>query len=212
MMRTNRPPRARRSLDECLEHVVAAVDVTPRETVEMIEFMRHSVAKTPNPRNPSTYLRRKQCTFLLPGMKEYDIKQYNQHFVSNMDAWPPLVQRIYAAVAARCAHPTLYTGVHVNLYEDGGVGVDPHFDKEESMLAGQPIFSVTLLEDPTTPRNFCVYHNDKTKIRDIPLGHGDLLVMNGMQDDFLHGVEKQRPFAAFRPRLNFTVRAFRTIE
>jgi alkylated DNA repair dioxygenase AlkB len=196
-------------LGDRLEYVPNCVQATPRETTDMIEFMRNQVAFTPNPRNPATNLHRKQCTFVLPGIAHYEFGQYNQHFVSDSKEWPPLVRRVFEEIRSRCVDPDLYTGVHVNLYENGGVGVNPHSDKESSMVKGFPIYSITFLDDPLTPRNFSIYHRDKTKICDIPLGHGDLVVMKAMQDDYLHGVEKHRPFKAFRPRLNFTVRAFR---
>lgn len=197
-----------RSLETCLEHVPECIVSSPQETTEMIEFMRHCVAYTPNPRNPKTNLLRKQCTFVLPDTTHYKFGQYNQHFESTPDEWPPLVRRVFDEIRMRCLDPTLYNGVHVNLYENGGVGVNPHSDKEDSMVKGYPIYSVTFLDDPSTPRNFSVYKLDKTKLYDLPLGHGDLVVMNAMQDDFLHGIEKHRPYKQFRPRLNFTVRAF----
>jgi alkylated DNA repair dioxygenase AlkB len=196
-------------LEGRLEHVSQCIEASKEETTEMIRFMRTSVNPTPNPRNPATNLLRKQCTFILPGMTPYRFGQYNQHFVSTSDEWPPLVRRVFEDIRLRCADRSLYTGVHVNLYENGAVGVNPHSDKEDSMLKGLPIYSVTFLEDPLKPRSFSVYHRDQSKICDIPLGHGDLVVMKDMQDDFLHGIEKHRPFKAFRPRLNFTVRAFR---
>ena len=182
---------------------------TPDETKSIIDFMRHKVKASPNPRNPSTFLRRKQCTFVLPDAQEYDFGQFNEHFRSSKDKWPPLVRRAFDQVRSLCTKPEFFTAVHVNLYEDGGVGVAPHSDKEDSMVKGLPIFSITLLEDPDHPRPFSIYQNDAVKICDVPLCHGDLLVMNQMQDDFKHGIEKHRPFKMYRSRINFTIRAMR---
>ena len=197
------------SLSDYLQLKPAFFHASPSETQSMIDFMRTRVQSTPNPRNPSTLLRRKQCTFVLPHVQDYEFGQFNQHFRSPKDEWPELVKRAFDQVVRICDRPECFTAVHANLYEDGGVGVDPHSDKEHSMVKGLPIFSITLLEDPTEPRPFSIYTNDKTKICDVPLGHGDMLVMTAMQDDFKHGIEKHRPFKKYRPRVNFTIRAMK---
>ena len=154
-------------------------------------------------------LRRKQCTFIEPGAKHYEFGQYNQHFCSDSLKWPAAVLKALQHARAASETPSLYNGVHVNLYTDGGVGVEPHSDKEDSMVQGKEIYSYTLLEDPSCPRPFSVYNRDKTKILDVALGHGDMLVMRGlMQQLYLHGVEKVRPYTAYKSRINLTVRAF----
>jgi len=196
-------------LDSVLEHWSGVLHATADLTSSLVEFMKHDVRATPNPRNPRTFLKRKQCTFVLPGVRHYKFGQYNQHFVSDTSEWPTLVERAFSIARARAPDPSLYTGVHVNLYVDGGVGVAPHSDKEESMVHGQPIYSFTVLEDSDTPRPFSVYSRDGVKLRDVMLHDGDLLIMKGsMQDRFLHGIEKHKPARAFRARVNLTVRAF----
>lgn len=192
-----------------LELRPAFFQASPTETQSMIRFMRERVTASPNPRNPATFLRRKQCTFVLPNAREYEFGQFNQHFRSTKEDWPTLVRRAFDAVSVVCDTPDYFTAVHANLYEDGGVGVNAHADKEESMVKGLPIFSITLLEDATNPRPFSVYTNDGTKLCDVPLGHGDLLIMKAMQDDFKHGIEKHRPFKKYGARVNFTIRAMK---
>ena len=107
--------------------------------------------------------------------------------------------------------PGKYNGVHVNFYPDGNAGVQPHYDKEGDLVEGYPIFSFTFLGGKKLlARPFSIYKCDKTKLADIVLDNGDLLVMQGeMQKYFLHGVEK-KPGRNYEgaARLNLTVRAF----
>ena len=198
------------NLDACLEHIPSTFLVSAVEFDELLTYIKTVVKKSPNPRNPKTFLKRRQCTWVIPGTRSYEFGQFNQHFEVAVDQWPSVVRRALDDAKRRSGAPELYTGVHVNLYVDGGVGVAPHSDKEQSMVKGRPIFSYTLLRDPSTPRPFSVYTRNKCKIKDILLNHGDLLVMkNKMQECYLHGVEKQRPFHRYRERINLTVRAFR---
>ena len=204
------PSILRLSPNTDLLHQRKAIGVTAEDFETLRSFMEDTVEATPNPRNPRHNLKRKQCTFVLPGIRGYVFGQYNQTFTGAPETWPAIARRVLEIVHARAEHPHLYTGVHVNLYRDGGVGVAPHADKEQSMLRGMPIYPFTLLRDPSTPRPFSIYTLDGAKLRDIPLGHGDLLVMRGaMQTEFKHGVEQLRPHKAYAPRINLTVRAFR---
>ena len=52
-----------------------------------------------------------------------------------------------------------------------------------------------------------MYTLDDAKVVDLPLGHGDVLVMSGnVQGEFKHGVAKERA-NKFGPRINLTLRA-----
>ena len=150
---------------------------------DMLAFMRTNVARSPNPRNPSTYLKRIQCTFVTPGTAAYEFGQHNDTIRVEIDKWPVAVQRALRTVQRFAPHfgldANVYNGVHSNLYSDGSVGVAPHSDKEHSMCVGFPIFSFTMLSDPSLPRNFSVYNLDGTKRLEVPLGHGDVLIMGG---------------------------------
>ena len=102
--------------------------------------------------------------------------------------------------------------MHVNIYKDGSVGVDPHSDNEDAMVEGMDIYSYTILEEQITklPRDFCIYKKDKvTKLYSVPLLHQDLLIMKDMQRNYTHSIDKQRPIKDFSARVNLTVRAFR---
>jgi alkylated DNA repair dioxygenase AlkB len=159
-----------------------------------------------------TRVRRKQATF---GAK-YDFGQSNTTIALD-DRSPSLVRDCLTYAKGLAKERGLpheqYNGVHVNLYSDGKAGVAKHFDKEADMVQGYPIFSFTYLgvTNPQ-PRSFSIYKNDKlkTKIADVLLHSGDLLIMQGdMQQYFLHGVEAttKKQFENAR-RLNLTVRAF----
>lgn len=180
------------------------------------DFMKNKVKATPNPRNPKTFLKRKQCTFVENNASEYHFGQYNQTFRQDHSEWPKVIQEALRLAKHHATRfnidPDLYNGVHVNLYDDGSVGVKPHYDKEVSMLAGAPIFSFTLLSDPTLPRLFSIYDLHSTKLQDIVLEHGDMMVMFGkMQTHFKHGVEAAKPPQKYKhlSRINITVRAFK---
>jgi len=87
----------------------------------------------------------------------------------------------------------------------------PHADKEDIFIANMPIYSYTILSDPSLPRGFQIYRNPelKTPAYDVLLGHGDLLVMAGdMQNRYKHGVKStaSKAYAELR-RINMTVRS-----
>lgn len=182
------------------------------------KFMTNDVKSTPNPRNPRTFLKRKQCTFVTEHASEYEFGQYNQTFRSSSEEWPQLIRealRLTKHYAEQFnADPSWYNGVHVNLYSDGSVGVNPHFDKEASLVEGAPIFSFTLLSDASLPRLFSIYTLQNEKLHDVPLHHGSMMVMYGsMQTHFKHGLEAAKPPSKYKhlARINLTVRAFKNM-
>ena len=193
--------------------------VSPQEWKQLHHFMLHTVKRSPNPRNPATFLKRRQCTFVMPNASEYEFGQYNETFRQCPSQWNPVAKRVIDMVReiAPCygvKDVSVYNGVHINLYNDGSVGVLPHTDKEQSMMEGLPIFSFTLLSDPSLPRPFSIYTEDAVKLHDILLRQGDLLVMYGqMQREFKHGIEKSTPPSKYKnlARINLTVRAFKPL-
>ena len=198
-----------------LELTSNKLKTTEEEVNAILDFMKVKVQKTPNPRNPRTFLKRKQCTFVLPGITDYEFGQHNDTFRSESDEWPAIVKHALKVVHRYAERngidPDLYNGVHAVFYENGLVGLNPHADKEDSMLEGMPIFSFTLLKDASKPRAFSIYKWNNEKLFDVMLQHGDMLVMGGkMQKQFKHGVEKARPPRLYKnaPRINLTVRAF----
>lgn len=180
------------------------------------EFLCNNVARTPNPRRPTTFLKRLQCTFVPPGVSEYKFGQCSQTFRSEVVTWPLLIQEALRLAKQHATiygvDPDLYNGVHLNLYKDGSVGVQPHADDEASMVEDAPIFSFTLLSNASLPRLFSVYTRNNEKLHDIALPHGSMLVMHGeMQKHFKHGIEASKPPSKYKhlARINLTVRAFR---
>lgn len=178
-----------------------AIDCDDAEFKELRDIMQddNKVPVTPNKRNPKYPLKRKQCTYMMNTTTEYNFGQYNETFRENTK-WPKIVQKAlkhakqYATDLYKDAHncdASMYNGVHVTYYKNPYVGLQEHADKESSMVAGMPIFSFTFLNDPSLPRPFSVYNkNDKKSIHDIPLHHGEMLVMRGeMQKHFKHGIK-----------------------
>ena len=196
----------------------SAFECSQSEFDEIHAFMRDVVRASPNPRNPKTFLKRKQCTFVNANASAYEFGQHNDTFRDGVQ-WPAVVTRALDATRAYAVShygvdARLYNGVHVNLYRDGSVGVKPHSDNESSLLLEYPIFSLTLLSDPSRPRAFSVYTKEESaKVCDVYLGDGDMLVMSGdMQREFKHGVEAAKPASLYKDlvRINLTVRAFKS--
>ena len=185
-----------------------------------------NVPKTPNPMNQTTFIKRRQCTFGYA----YSFGQKQTTVPGPPERWPVAVQMALVmarAIALQTGNdPSLYNGVHANLYVGPDAGVQPHTDKEGEMVKGVPIISFTMLGGTKVPRDFQVYELDKkTKVAEIQLGDGDVVVMDGkMQEQFMHAVDKVKTRKPPDPqpvapkdfknsmRINFTVRAFRTEE
>lgn len=122
----------------------------------MIESMEDRTP-TPNPRNPQTYVRRRQCTY------GADYAFSNQEFdrlpLDDDEAPPPglvqyaieavrtLVTRLSRDGVIRGVKPEDYNGVHCNWYGEGDVEIGAHQDDERGMVEGAPIFSLTYLAE-----------------------------------------------------------------
>ena len=163
------------------------------------------------------HVKRIQGTFGI----DYDFGQ-GSNTISKEEYWPALVLkalRLTKEIAQSMGiDPSLYNGVHANLYKNGGVGLAAHNDRESILLEGAPIFSFTVLSGVINPRPFSIY--DAPQVRggkavkrvDVVLNNGDLLIMQGdMQDRYYHGVEEAKPTKLYERsrRINLTVRAFK---
>ena len=189
------------------------------QTDELVSLMNDD-AQIPKTLNLwGKYNFRKTATF---GGEYSFSRQKNIFFDTPVDHWPTAVQRALTLAkniaTEKGMDPNLYNVVHVNYYQDGNVGIDPHTDDERSLVAGAPIISVTLLDGTKIPRSFQIYNykeiKPNDKIAEIDLNDGDVLVMEGeMQKYFKHGVLKKisKVYKNAR-RINLTVRAMKSIK
>jgi len=199
-----------------------ALPARPGEFAELATFMRDEVRQETMMGNR---VPRKQCTF---GPVQY--KQYQ--LISDENRWPSLVTRALEATRALAAqmgdpHPEEYNSLQANYYADEDDSVIKHTDAEPELVPGAPIFSFTwiLEDDNEAARPFSIWrmsgehakhidlathHKSKSRLVDLTLYSGDLLVMRGeMQRFFNHSIEKRLAERA-APRLNLTARKKRS--
>ena len=179
------------------------------------DFMRND-EKVPKTKYMGNFVHRKQTTF----GAQYNFGQQNSHHPINEDT--PKAVKDALKMAREFAEEneldaSKYNGVHVNYYPFGKAGVQAHTDAEDSLDLSMPIISITLLAGSRIPRDFSIYDKPvgtkkPTKIADIELRHGDVVIMAGeMQEHFLHGIEKTtRKAFEDAERLNLTIRAFKS--
>lgn len=108
----------------------------------------------------------------------------------------PLVARLRASLGAR------FDFALCNLYPDGRAGLGWHADDERGLAAGAPIASVSL----GATRDFALrLRSGGAAVATVPLGHGDLLVMEGdTQRHYHHRVPERARITT--PRINLTFR------
>lgn len=184
-----------------------AIDVFDEE-FEALWTIGEEVPPTPNPRNPTQHLLRKQATF---GASYAFAGQISAKIGGDDPAtWPAAVKKMFDAAKTSLAGKK-FEGhglvIHLNWYPGGKAGVEPHDDKEDDFVPDAPIFGFTLyrsgLDDwlrdrDHVPRKFQIYAKDPAAkknvgapLHDVPLPDESLIVMAGaMQRDFLHGVKK----------------------
>ena len=92
-----------------------------------------------------------------------------------------------------------YNGVLVNGYRDGQDSMGWHRDNEPE-IDTTSIASLSL----GATRTFKIRDRRTKHVVDVELGHGDLLVMEHLQDVHEHSVPKRMKVSA--PRMNFTFR------
>lgn len=182
-----------------------------REEFDELRAVMEAAAPTPNPYRPSTNILRKQAVFAHASVVgDYTFGQVQDTIRGTLESMPMAVQRAFEA-SRWCQQENKdsnYAIAQCNLYENGRVGISPHADDESFLAPNCPIYSYTFQERPDeSPRPFSIYTLDEKKILDIPLFHGDMLVMSGnMQQEFKHGIEKDRP-SKYGKRINLTVRS-----
>ncbi len=114
--------------------------------------------------------------------------------------WPEVLAPVRARLEAELGAG--FNSVLVNRYRDGQDAMGWHSDDEPELGLRPVIASLSL----GAPRRFALRHRqDKTLKRDIPLGHGDLVVMAGdTQRLYHHAVPRTaRPVGE---RINLTFR------
>jgi hypothetical protein len=187
----------------------------PNESIlTLFNFMKNDVKSSRNTYNANTFIKRKQCTIATPNTIAYFFGQDNETFYKPIDEWFKVLQDALKIVndytqTLNVPKKCKYNAVHMNYYPDGSSGLKAHKDDEDSIFPRQPIFSFTFLSNPNLQRFFSIYDLNDTKILDVSLGDGDLLIMCGhMQEEFKHGIEKAKPPKLYEnlERVNVTFR------
>lgn len=188
----------------------------------MFQFM-YSLPPLPNPRRPTTFLKRPQVTF---SPINYDFGQKTTTFPYDENV-PNLIKtskKIVEGVLSKHGFEKEYNGAHVSMYPDGSAGLDPHEDDEPVIDQSVPIASISFGET----RKFAFYRKQTAdernaqiqkskakvtpdpkpvKISSVALNHGDVAIMVNMQTiDVLHGIVKEPKLT--NPRINITYRNF----
>ena len=107
------------------------------------------VPPTRNPMNQKYFIKRKQATF---GTSYRFAGQISKEIGGPEASWPVAVQMALADARSRSSRPETLTAVHTNWYPDGSAGLQPHTDNENLFIPNMPIYSYTLLSDPSLPR------------------------------------------------------------
>lgn len=154
-------------LSKCTSSIVLIRDganISEREALELETYMKddNNVPPTPNQMGPHPILR-KQATF---GVEYNFSKQKNTMIPGPKENWPSAVQKVLMLCKGLAKQsgddPEVYNGVHTNWYPSGKSGVDWHSDREDAMIAGLPIYSVTLLLGEKVPRDFAIGRDPNT--------------------------------------------------
>ncbi len=116
--------------------------------------------------------------------------------------WHPAARELRARVEAHLAER--FHGALLNLYRDGDDCMGMHADDEREIAPGAPIASLSL----GATRRFVLRRKGSDAREEVPLRHGDLLVMGGAtQALWRHGVPRDRRVR--EARLNLTLRRHR---
>jgi len=150
-----------------------ALRITEEERLAIDAFMTNDerVPPTPNLYNRNAKpIGRKECTF---GATYKFSGRQGTTIHGPVDLWPEAVQRALSLTRQLADQlsidPAVYNGVHSNLYPHGKATVGIHQDNEGAMVKGMPIFSYTLLSDPSRPRPFSIYsrQTDSQRVEQI---------------------------------------------
>lgn len=133
-------------------------------------------------------------------LKDYAFTGLN-HEASNV--LPPGIDKIYEFCKF---FNEKFNGILVNWYEpDSYIGF--HSDDEKKLIQGEPILTLTLLENKDEPRKFVLKSKTSDDKLEFFLNHGDIFIMGGdCQKTHKHSVPKSSKYK-FR-RISITIRAF----
>jgi alkylated DNA repair dioxygenase AlkB len=116
--------------------------------------------------------------------------------------WHPAARELRVRVEAHLAER--FHGALLNLYRDGSDCMGMHADDEREIAPGAPIASLSL----GATRRFVLRRKGSDAREEVPLRHGDLLVMGGAtQALWRHGVPRERRVR--EARVNLTLRRHR---
>lgn len=175
---------------------------------------------TENPRNPKTFLHRRQCTW----GSEYAFGAQVSENAGPIATAPWLIQRCLEWVRDDISKnfveipPEDLTVAHVNWYSGGKAALSFHQDVEPT-FKGRPVWSFTFIrasEGTSISRRFAIAADKQGKriIDNLNLGHGDVLVMQGaFQSELWHSVPRSlRRDLENQERLNITIRPWGKIN
>ena len=111
---------------------------------EMLEFM-YSLPPLPNPRRPTTFLKRPQVTFS-PIDYDFGQKTTTLPYDENVPNLIKTSKKIVEEVLSKHGFSKKYNGAHVSMYPDGSAGLDPHEDDEPVIDQSVPIASISFGE------------------------------------------------------------------
>lgn len=196
---------------------------TNNKDVENMFQLMYSLPPLPNPRRPTTFLKRPQVTFS-PISYDFGQKTTTLPYDENVPNLIKTSKKAVEKVLSKHGFAKEYNGAHVSMYPDGSAGLDPHEDNEPVIDQSVPIASISFGET----RKFAFYRKQTTeernsqiqkskakvtpdpkpvKISSVSLNNGDVVVMVNMQTiEILHGIVKEPKIT--NPRLNITYRNF----
>jgi alkylated DNA repair dioxygenase AlkB len=177
---------------------------------------------TPNPMNPKTMIKRRQCVW---GPSDYNFAGQKSARAGDLDEAPSIVRDAVDDATKRLAEfgvdpDTAEVFAHCNFYPDHDAALSPHQDDESIHLPGCPIFSYTFVSPPPEKpdldwRYFVVQDRPgvvpgasrATHTWPVPLRSGDLAIMAGdFQKCLWHGVPAAPVRFRGQRRINVTVR------
>lgn len=192
------------------------------EINSMFKFM-YNLPPVPNPRRPTTFLKRPQVTFS-PINYDFGQKTTTLPYDENVPELVKTCKTIVEKIAAEYGLDNNHNGAHVSMYPDGAAGLDPHEDNENVIDQSVAIASISFGQT----RKFAFYRHQTdeersfqiqkskakvapdpkpVKISSVCLNHGDVIIMVKMQTiGILHGIVKEPKLQ--NPRLNITYRKF----
>jgi alkylated DNA repair dioxygenase AlkB len=133
--------------------------------------------------------------FAAEGVRPY---RYSGQDATRQDM-PDWISDIMAKVSAKVG--ANFNAVLLNYYPDGKFYISDHQDSETGLTTNAPVAALSL----GAVRNFRIKaYPSKTKVKDVPLGHGSLVVMHN-QRSYTHGIPPESKVRDGRFSLTFRV-------